>query len=235
MPDPDRRAEHSTQLLHGEELHRLRDARGRPRLGPGRARRLRRLRRGRRGSARRRAAAAGSPRSGRTSMPRQTLRSRGAGRAAVPRRGRRSPAAPAASSGCAAAATSPRPHLAPVAGDVVAQAERFLGVPYLWGGRSAAASTVRAWCSWRSSPAGARRRAIPTCRRRCSARRCPEDAALATRRPGLLAGPRRDHAGPRDAAPRQRPPHGGGVEPLAVAATRIAAAGGGPIVARRRP
>ena len=30
----------------------------------------------------------------------------------------------------------PRAHLAPLAGDWIAQAERFLGVPYLWGGRS---------------------------------------------------------------------------------------------------
>lgn len=31
----------------------------------------------------------------------------------------------------------PRAHLAPLTGDFVSQAERFTGVPYLWGGRSA--------------------------------------------------------------------------------------------------
>ncbi len=33
---------------------------------------------------------------------------------------------------------TPLPHLAPPAGDFVDQALRFLGAPYLWGGRSAA-------------------------------------------------------------------------------------------------
>ena len=137
---PDRRrrtpdAERATQLLHGEGfiVYETRD--GRPRLGPGRARRLRRLRQRRRPRA-----GAGAGPAGHRALVAGLCAARARGRGcwpscrSSPRSGSR--ARPAASSGCATAAIVPRPHLAPVAGDFVAQAERFVGAPYLWGGRS---------------------------------------------------------------------------------------------------
>ena len=53
----------------------------------------------------------------------------------------------------------PRAHLAPVAGDFVAQAERFIGAPYLWGGRSARGHRLLG--AGAAGAAGGRRRAAP--------------------------------------------------------------------------
>ena len=137
--------------------------------------------------------------------------------------------------GCAAAGYVPRPHLAPVAGDYVAQAERFLGVPYLWGGRSARGLD----CS-----------ALVQLALLASGRAAPRDTDMQAALLGARARPARtplrrgdlvfwnghvgDHARRRDPPPRQRPPHGGGAEPLAAVVARVLAAGGGAITARRR-
>ena len=112
----------------------------------------------------------------------------------------------------------PRPHLAPVSGDHAAQAERFLGVPYLWGGRSVRGIDCSALVQLALLASG-----IPA----------PRDSDMQAALVGtpLTARPRRGAAtsgsgrgmsrscGTRHADPRQRPPHGGG--------GRAAARGGG--------
>ena len=93
--------------------------------------------------------------------------------------------------------------------DFVAVAERFLGVPYLWGGKS----SLGIDCS------GLVQVALTAC-----GIKCPRDsdmqesalgksaslAGLQQRRPDLLERPRRHRARPQQHDPRQRVPHGGG-------------------------
>jgi cell wall-associated NlpC family hydrolase len=127
----------------------------------------------------------------------------------------------------------PRAHLAPVE-DWVGLAERFVGAPYLWGGRSARGID----CS-----------ALVQVALMASGRAAPRDsdmqaALLGTVLPARARLRRGDlvfwegHVGiMRDAATLLHAnAHHMAVasEPLAAAATRIAAAGGGPVVQRRR-
>ena len=130
----------------------------------------------------------------------------------------------------------PRAHLAPV-GDWVALAERFVGAPYLWGGRSLRGHRLLGAGSGRAARRpGRRRRATRTCRRRCSASALPARGRAPARRPGVLEGACRDHARRRDAAACQRPPHGGGVRAAGAAPRRASPPrGGGPVLLRRRP
>ena len=107
----------------------------------------------------------------------------------------------------------PSPHLAPLdftEPDFVAVAERFLGVPYLWGGKTALGLDCSGLVQVALTAAGLS---------------CPRDsdmqeAALrragragscraATRRPRLLERPCRRRARPLNAHSRQRLPHGG--------------------------
>jgi cell wall-associated NlpC family hydrolase len=128
----------------------------------------------------------------------------------------------------------PRAHLAPVAGDFVAQAERFLGAPYLWGGRSARGIDCSALVQLALLAAG---------------REAPRDsdmqaALLGTELPARAALRRGDlvfwkgHVGimrDRDTLIHANAHHMAvAAEPFGPAAARIAAAGGGPVTGRRR-
>ena len=220
-------------------LHRLRDAAPTGcAWGQAALRRLRRLRRRRRARAGRRRRAAGDG-----ALVAGLRRARGQG-------ADRRPSCPSSPRSPVRGTTGgfarlrgggyvPRPHLAPVAGDFVAQAERFVGVALPLGRaqrprhRLLGAGAARAH-RHRPRRAARLRHAGGAARRRRSAPR----RALAARRPRLLERPRRDHARRRDAAARQRPPHGGGVASRSRRRPRGSprpAAGRSPRGAARRP
>jgi cell wall-associated NlpC family hydrolase len=125
-------------------------------------------------------------------------------------------------------------HLAPVAGDAADQAARFLGVPYLWGGRSARGIDCSGLVQLALAAVGIE---------------APRDSDMQEALLGVDLEP--------EAPPRRgdlvfwkghvgmlRDPetliHANGhhmavaIEPFAAAAARIEAAGGGPVTARRR-
>jgi len=128
----------------------------------------------------------------------------------------------------------PRPHLVPAAGDYVTQAERFLGVPYLWGGRSARGLDCSALVQLALLATGVK--APRDSDMQAALLGAPLAAGAALRRGDLLfwnghvaivSGPDRlVHANAHHMAVA--------VEPLREAVARIAAGGGGPVTARRR-
>lgn len=129
----------------------------------------------------------------------------------------------------------PLAHLAPCPGDPVAQARRFLGVPYLWGGRStegidcSGLVQVAYWAAGLDAPRDS------DMQEAVLGAPLPLDAPLA--RGDLVFW--RGHVGlMRDAEVMLHAnAHAMAVaeEPLAVAAARILEAGGGPVTGRRRP
>ena len=129
----------------------------------------------------------------------------------------------------------PMAHFAPVEGDYVAQAERFLGVPYLWGGRSARGIDcsglvqLAMLAAGRSVPRNSDMQAV------LLGTELASDAPLA--RGDLLFW--KGHVGiVRDAETLLHATayHMAVVaEPLAATIARIAASGAGPVTARRRP
>jgi cell wall-associated NlpC family hydrolase len=128
----------------------------------------------------------------------------------------------------------PGAHLLPVPGDAAAQAERLLGAPYLWGGRSAAGLDCSALVQLALAAAGA-----PAPRdsdMQAAMLGEPLGAATPLRRGDLVFW--RGHVGLMADAETliHANAHHMAVarEPLAAAAARIAAAGGGPVTARRR-
>lgn len=128
----------------------------------------------------------------------------------------------------------PRPHLEPVPGDFVTQAQRFVGVPYLWGGRSARGLDCSALVQLSLLATGVT---------------APRDsdmqaARLGSELPSGTAGRRGDlifwngHVGmlvDADTLLHANGHHMAVVsEPLVPAMARIAALGGGPVLQRRR-
>ena len=128
----------------------------------------------------------------------------------------------------------PRAHLAPLAGDFVAQAERFLGVPYLWGGRSARGIDcsglvqIALLATGRVAPRDTDMQAAllgREIRARTLLRR--GDLVFWKGHVGIMRDPETLlHANGHHMAVAS--------EPLAQATARIAASGGGPVTVRRR-
>ncbi len=128
----------------------------------------------------------------------------------------------------------PLAHLAPLPGDAVDAALRLEGLPYLWGGRSAAGLDCSALVQLALCAAGQAAPRDSDMQAALLGRPLDPDAAL--RRGdlmfwhghvGLLAEPETlIHANAHHMAVA--------VEPLAAAEARIAASGGGPITARKR-
>lgn len=129
----------------------------------------------------------------------------------------------------------PRAHLAPLAGDFVDVALRFLGTPYLWGGRSARGIDCSALAQLSLIAAGGA---------------APRDSDMQAALLGQPLGPRepgrrgdlvfwKGHVG--ILVDSETLVHANGhhmavaLEPLAEAVRRIAAGGGGPVTLRRRP
>ena len=129
----------------------------------------------------------------------------------------------------------PRPHMAAVAGDHAAQAERFLGVPYLWGGRSLRGIDCSALVQLALLASG-----IP------APRDSDMQAALVGAPVAAGAAPERGDlwfwkghvavvTGPDTLIHASGHHMAVAAEPLRAAVARIAAAGGGQVTARRRP
>ena len=198
----------------GRARHDLRDECRRLGLGPARRRRLCRLAAGECAGARRRAAnPQGRRRCARSCFPGPSIKlpplealplgarlaiARVEERLAVTRSG----------------AYVPAPHLAPldaVEPDFVAVAERFLGVPYLWGGKTALGLDCSGLVQVALTAAGI------ACPRDSDMQEAALGAPVAPRRGGgsaprrshLLEGPCRHRARPRHADSRQRLSHGG--------------------------
>jgi Bacterial dipeptidyl-peptidase Sh3 domain/NlpC/P60 family len=129
----------------------------------------------------------------------------------------------------------PRPHLEPVADDFVAQSERFLGVPYRWGGRSARGVDCSGLVQLALLAVGRKAPRDSDMQAALIGTALPADAPL--QRGDLVFW--KGHVGiMRDAATLL---HANAwhmavtSEPLAEAERRTAATGGGSILARRRP
>lgn len=129
----------------------------------------------------------------------------------------------------------PAQHLAPWTGDAAAAAERFLGAPYLWGGRSAAGVDCSGLVQLALAAAGIAAPRDSDMQAALAGQALAEDAPALRGdlvfwrgHVGMMLDPETlIHANGHHMAVVR--------EPLETAAGRIAAGGGGPITGRRRP
>jgi cell wall-associated NlpC family hydrolase len=130
---------------------------------------------------------------------------------------------------------APAAHLAPVAGDAADHALRFVGAPYLWGGRGPRGLDCSALAQLALAAVGLAAPRDSDMQAALVGAALPPEAPLG--RGDLVFW--RGHVGmlidPETLVHANAHHMAVAVEPLAVAAARIAAAGGGPVTARRRP